>query len=590
MLQILVIHPAERAPRELLKELSPVRAEVVQAAGADAGLSTALRVVPALVIVCIDGPAAWTLVRAIKSDVRTRDVPVMAFRNTPSSEDKRAAKRSGCAGYDCPPLKPTRLRAKVAALLESSPRTPLRALGEVETQGTRQHSQGRVLVVDHDPEVRSTLSRRLSLVGYQVQTAANGAQALEAVAATRFDLMLLDLKLSGQGGLEVLWRVRERFSSDELPVLVMSGRARGHDVTAALEVGANDYLTRPIDGTLLLGRVAVHMALRRKANALAKSEALYRLLTENSTDMVTRSTPEGTWTFVSPACRDLLGMQPEELVGRSAYDLIHPDDFAALATNHEALGDSEDMFALRYRMQRADQSWGWFETNLNAIRDAAGEVVEIQGATRDVTTQVERQAALTEEMMVRFARIAEFRSGETSGHIQRMSRSCALLAEKAGSNTLECEEIRLAATLHDFGNILIPMQILHKEGRLTPEEFAVVKRGPELGYELLKGSGNTVLERAATISWYHHEHWDGSGYPRGKRGRGIPLEGRIALICDVFDMMTSRRPYREALPVDDVLEQMRGERGTRFDPKLLDLFLRQIDDVLALRVAFPDPA
>ncbi|MCK6516812.1 HD domain-containing protein [Myxococcota bacterium] len=148
--------------------------------------------------------------------------------------------------------------------------------------------------------------------------------------------------------------------------------------------------------------------------------------------------------------------------------------------------------------------------------------------------------------------------------------------------------MRLASTLHDLGNIMIPMSVLQKPGPLTEEERAVVQQSPEHGYELLKDSGDEILEMAAAICWHHHEHWDGTGYPRGRRGKGIPVEARIVTICDSFDMMTSDRPYSRALPPELALSEMIRGRGKRFDPELLDLFLADIGELLALRGRFPD--
>ncbi|MCB9761076.1 MAG: response regulator [Alphaproteobacteria bacterium] len=591
MRQILLITDVDTEPEDLKSALQETGAEVIRPRSPEAGVAAARRTPPDLVVVSVNELSPWMLVRALKQDPGTAEVPVMVFDDRPDRRRKARARKEGAESYDGRPLNAERIVTKVVGLFKDEPaRAPLLAIPNPEAvQATR--TAGHVLVVDDDPSLAELVSRKLQENFYKVTVCTKGREALKLLGEDEsIDVLLLDLTMPGVSGLEVLWRIREKRSSTELPIIMLTGKTHSHDVIGALELGANDYLSKPVDLPIVLARINIHMSLKKANQELREREQLYRLLAENATDVVTRASPDGTWSYVSPASRRLLGYDPQELVGRSAYDLIHPDDFDALAANYDAILDSPDMFTLRYRMQRRDGTWAWFDTTMNALRDpSTGEVSEIHGASRDVTAQVEKQARLTEEMMVRFARIAEFRSGETSGHIQRMSHSCELLARRAGLSSLEAEQIRLAATLHDFGNILIPMDILHKEGRLTEDEFAVIRQGPEMGWELLRDSGMDVLERAATISWYHHEHWDGTGYPRGRRFKAIPIEGRIALICDVFDMATSDRPYRPASSVEDTVAEMVADRGKRFDPTLLDLFLSDLDEIIALRARFPDP-
>ena len=139
--------------------------------------------------------------------------------------------------------------------------------------------------------------------------------------------------------------------------------------------------------------------------------------------------------------------------------------------------------------------------------------------------------------------------------------------------------MRFASPLHDAGKVGVPDGILLKPGRLTPEERAIMETHAQRGYELLRGSASPILELAATIAWTHHERFDGSGYPRGISGEDIPVEGRIVAIADVFDALTSDRVYRPAFPLQEVLAMMAADRGTHFDPRLLDIFFDAIGDM-----------
>jgi putative two-component system response regulator len=163
------------------------------------------------------------------------------------------------------------------------------------------------------------------------------------------------------------------------------------------------------------------------------------------------------------------------------------------------------------------------------------------------------------------------------GHTRRMSRYCESIARLAGESARDCQHIRLATVMHDIGKVGIPAAILMKPGPLTPAECSVMRTHSEIGWRILVGSHDEVLDIAASVALTHHERIDGSGYPAGLRGEEIPVEGRIAAIGDVFDALTSDRVYRRALPVDQALEIMREERSRWFDPDLLDLFVASTD-------------
>ena len=193
-----------------------------------------------------------------------------------------------------------------------------------------------------------------------------------------------------------------------------------------------------------------------------------------------------------------------------------------------------------------------------------------------------------EETIQRLSIAAEFKDSETAAHIRRMSLYCSMLAERLGEDASRCEELRLASQMHDVGKIGIPDNILSKPGSLTPDEWVIMKQHAEIGYRILHGSDSALVGVAATIAHTHHEKWDGSGYPGGLAGESIPLEGRIAAVADVFDALTSARPYKQAWTIDAAVGYMREGRGKHFDPELIDLFLESMDDVLEIKERFRD--
>ncbi len=201
------------------------------------------------------------------------------------------------------------------------------------------------------------------------------------------------------------------------------------------------------------------------------------------------------------------------------------------------------------------------------------------------TERALRQAQ--EETIQRLVMAAEFREKGSPWHIQRMSRYCALIATRLGWTTERCDLIRLASAMHDIGKIGTPDEIVFKPGGFTPDETRLMQQHTEIGRRLLSGS-TELLTVASTIAWTHHERFDGSGYPRGLVGEAIPLEGRIAAIADAFDAITTRRVYKQALPVEQAADVMRLSRARHFDPQLLELFLDSVDKVLAIRRQYPD--
>jgi putative two-component system response regulator len=195
-----------------------------------------------------------------------------------------------------------------------------------------------------------------------------------------------------------------------------------------------------------------------------------------------------------------------------------------------------------------------------------------------------------EETIERLARTVSLRDDETGRHLRRMSLYAALLAEVAGCAGLTIDEVRLATVLHDVGKIGIPDGILLKPGPLTGAERSSMQRHSQIGFQLLHGSGSALVRMAASIALTHHECWDGSGYPCGLAGEEISEVARIAALADVFDALSSKRVYRPALPVDEVVAMMTELRGRQFEPRLLDAFFSCQDELAAIRAAHPDSA
>ena len=178
---------------------------------------------------------------------------------------------------------------------------------------------------------------------------------------------------------------------------------------------------------------------------------------------------------------------------------------------------------------------------------------------------------------------AEYRDEDTGDHIVRISRYCAFIAEKLGLSSSETQSIKLASPMHDVGKIGIPDSILMKKGKLTDEEFEIIKTHTIIGANILANSDADIIRLAQKIAISHHEKWNGQGYPYSLSGEGIELAGRIVCLADTFDALISKRPYKNPYPLDVVCDFIRNQREKYFDPQLVDIFLDNIDEIVRIK-------
>jgi len=179
----------------------------------------------------------------------------------------------------------------------------------------------------------------------------------------------------------------------------------------------------------------------------------------------------------------------------------------------------------------------------------------------------------------RLALAAEYKDEDTGDHIIRMSRYCALIASKRGLTPMEVHHILYASPMHDIGKIGVPDVILMKPGKLTDEEFDTMKTHTTIGAKILAHSKSEILKVAEQIALYHHEKWNGTGYPHGLSGDTIPLAARIVALADTFDALTSKRPYKDPYPFEVACDIIKKERSQHFDPAIVDVFLENIDEI-----------
>ena len=192
------------------------------------------------------------------------------------------------------------------------------------------------------------------------------------------------------------------------------------------------------------------------------------------------------------------------------------------------------------------------------------------------------------EILYLMGEIAETRSKETGNHVKRVAYYSYILAKEFGLNEEEAKLLKNASPMHDIGKVAIPDSILNKPSRLTKDEFEIMKEHTQIGYHLLKNSHRPLLQTASIVAHQHHEKWNGKGYPQGLKGEEIHIYGRITAIADVFDALSSSRPYKHGWELVDILNLFEKEKGEHFDPQLIDIFFQNLHKFLKIQNQFKD--
>ncbi len=359
------------------------------------------------------------------------------------------------------------------------------AQADASTGSAQQTDQGLVFIVDDRATARNLLVGLAQSLGpgLRVESYADPRQALEAAKRSLPDLIITDFRMPSMDGIEFTQHVRAQPQLADVPIVIITVVEDRKIRQQALESGATDFLTRPIDP---------HECRAR--------------------------------------CRNLLALRRSQKT-------------------------------MRDRAQ-------WLEA-------------QVAQTTRDIR---ERER----ETLIKLAKAGEYRDEHTGNHIHRMAKFSRLIAEGIGLTGLECEEIELTAPMHDLGKIGIPDHILLKPGPLVPEERVIMRKHPEIGHGILSESPSPYLCIGATIALNHHERYDGAGYPNAIQGHAIPLQARIVTVADVFDALTSSRPYKRAWSVEAATDYIRQQSGTHFDPECALTFLRRLGDVLEIMSLYRD--
>lgn len=445
-----------------------------------------------------------------------------------------------------------------------------------------------LLVEDEDPHAE-LIQRAFEDQGFefQIHRARSLGEARNHIQAHQPRLIIADWRLPDGESMELLPNHRDPLAT---PIILMTSHGNERIAVEALKSGALDYVVKSPESMLDMPHAArkaldqwkVRADRIRIQNALTESEAHFRLLAENASDMIARITTNGEMFYISPACQTILGRSPEELLGTKVFDLIHEEDRDIIRELFDRKA-STTTYTVAFRASHKDGSFVWLETSARAILDpVTKKAVEVQSTSRDITERKRAEEALHhahkqlseayERTIEGWVRALDLRDRETEGHTQRVTDITIKVAKLVGFSDEELLHIRRGALLHDMGKIGIPDEILQKTGPLNETEWTKMRRHPSYAYEML--SRIEYLRPALEIPFYHHERWNGSGYPHGLSGKDIPLSARLFAIVDVWDALRSDRPYRKQLPREQVIEYLRENSGQLFDPQLVEIFLK----------------
>ncbi len=341
--------------------------------------------------------------------------------------------------------------------------------------------------------------------------------------------------------------------------------------------------------TMLADRERLGIFKEREAlmKSLEESKERYRNLIETTSDWIWESDSEGKYTYSSPRVIDLLGYLPEEIVGKTLADIVSPQQTKTFRTTFKNLiGNQQSINGLENICLGKTGQIVVLENNAVPIFDEQENFLGYRGIARDIT---ERKVAMEElkksrddlhasleETVTSLSSTAEKRDPYTAGHQLRVDLLACAIGKELGLSDHQLEGLHIAALLHDIGKITLPSDYLAKPSKLSKEERAVIRCHSEAGYEILKNIH--FPWPVAEIVYQHHEHLDGSGYPRALTDKDILLEAKILAVADVVEAMSSHRPYRASLGIDKALDAIRSGRGTLYHPPSVDACMHLITE------------
>lgn len=360
----------------------------------------------------------------------------------------------------------------------------------------------------------------------------------------------------------------------EIEILSKDGR----NIPVEISASVIEYEDKPADMAIIRD-----ITERRKViEELRESENKLRLISENARDVICLHDSAHRYVYISHACKQILGYDPQELIGTNPWDLVHPQDLEGLNKMAQEKALKGEPVLLSYRIRKKSGEYIWFESTNQLLTDDEGNITGFVTSSRDVSERkkIEEEARNSEHKLLQamentiqaMAMIVEMRDPYTAGHQRRVTDLACAIAREMGISDDKITGIRMAGLIHDIGKIRVPTEILTHPDGLSEAEFNMIKVHPQVGHEILK-----TIESPwpiADIVYQHHERINGSGYPSGLKGDEIIQEARILAVADVVEAMASHRPYRPARGLDMALDEISKNKGLLYDSQAVDACLK----------------
>ena len=449
----------------------------------------------------------------------------------------------------------------------------------------------RILITDDDEMTCMVTEMVLTEIGYEVDIASSGDECLRLLSEKNYDLLLLDNEMRDIPGLKLMEKIRSKEEFLDLRTVFLTASSQLGDMTEAIRLGSLDFIKKPALPEDLIRVVSGALKCRHREKILA--------VDDESMNLMATETLFGIRYEVHCVTS---GREALEAVNKDTYDMVlldlHMPDMDGLEVLRKinetdenlpvvflTADDDDDTEARLFEEGATDYIAKPFVPQValqrirrlmefHHLRDSLQS--EVRNKTEGLLKSNEKIKKLSGQVITALAGAIDAKDSYTNGNSKRVAEYSRELARRLGMTPAECSEIYNIALMHDVGKIGIPDTIINKPGKLTDEEFRIIKSHTEQGYEILKTISE--LPELSTGARWHHERFDGTGYPDGKAGDDIPEIARIICVADCYDAMSSDRSYRKALPQAIVREEIEKGRGKQFDPRIADVMLMMIDE------------
>jgi response regulator RpfG family c-di-GMP phosphodiesterase len=468
----------------------------------------------------------------------------------------------------------------------------------------------KVLIVDDDPGIRETIAQIIEELGYSSQTASDGPEALSMLDSGPFLCVFTDIMMPKMTGIELIKRIKAREIS--LPIIVITGYASLEIAIDAMKCGASDFISKPFKVSqiqLLLNKVKREKLLLEENRKYSDTIELHRLIDNLVGQLDDKNSEISSFQAISDKIISLKGIRDlvsaivdvskqllEDVdvrffpLNRKTLKLMNPDGGddriigselidGKIVRKNNAAGNTPWRFETIFPLMIEGQVFGTLDVHSNTMLgdEKEGKILYLLNRSAERMENVALYEGLYENMLSTLnsmAKILDARDPHTSQHSTRVTNLSLSMGNILKLPEDDKDVLYIAASLHDIGKVGIPDSILLKNDKLTDDEFRIIKRHPDIGADILKPLPPMIRE--TDIIRYHHERYDGKGYPSGIKGQEIPLLSRIITLADAYDAMTTDRPYREGLPVDKAIEEIERCSGTQFDPELAKIFINTV--------------